>query len=128
MQGGVGIGNAIAYFMGKEIPVFVPLVDYSDYDLVVDMDGLKKVQVRTSSYIRNHGNYAVNMKISGGNAKSNKIHKLGTEMVYDYLFVYLDNGDTYFFPKEDISTIKSQLVICKKYEKYRVGTQVVKGV
>lgn len=119
MQGGVGVGAAIAYFMKNEIPVFVPLVDYSDYDLVVDLDGLQKVQVRTSYFARD-GKFLVNMKVCGGNAKGNKTHKLGTDMEYDYIFIYLENGCTYLIPKSEVSEVKSQLTMGKKYEKFKV--------
>ncbi len=120
MQGGVGVGSAIAYFMQEEIPVFVPLVDYPDYDLVVDRDGLKKVQVRTSGCLNSKGKYAVNMRVFGGNATGTKLHKSGADMVYDYLFVYLMNGDRYLIPKADISKITNQLVITDKHEKYKL--------
>lgn len=120
MQGGVGVGSAISYFMKEEIPVFVPLVDYPDYDLVVDIDGLRKVQVRTSGCINGKGKYAVNMRVFGGNTTGSKMHKSGTEMVYDYLFVYLMNGDRYLIPKADISSITNQLVITDKHNKYKV--------
>lgn len=127
LQGGVGIGAAIAYFMKCEIPVFVPLVDYSDYDLVIDLNGLQKVQVRTSTYCKPNGNYAVNMKISGGNAKHNKISKSGTDMVYDYLFVHLGDGRTYLIPKFEIAHIKSNIIMGVKYEKFRLDMQAVKA-
>lgn len=127
MQGVVGVGSAVSYFTMNEIPVFIPLSEYTDYDLVVDMGGLKKVQVRTSRFKNEQGRYAVNMKVCGGNAKANKIHKVGSDMVYDYLFVHLDDGRNYFIPKDVIANVRSQIVMGKKYEKYRVSMQVAKA-
>lgn len=121
VQGAVGVGKAIAYFTEKEIPTFVPLADYADYDLVIDHDGLKKVQVRTSTCLNSKGKYAVNMRVFGGNAKTGaRMHKLGTDMVYDYLFVYLGDGSQYLIPKPDIANIANQLVITVKHEQYKV--------
>ena len=120
MQGGIGVGAAIAHFMKNETPVFVPLVDYTDYDLVIELDGLKKVQVRTSTCKSKNGNYAVNMKICGGNAKANKIHRVGSEMIYDYLFIHLETGIKYLIPKVDIASINSQIIMGTKYDKYKV--------
>ena len=121
MQGGIGVGYAVSHFMSKEIPVFVPMGDYPDYDLVVDMGGLKKVQVRTSGFLNARGKYGVNMRVFGGNAKGNRLHRSGVDMIYDYLFVYLLNGDKYLIPKEDIAHIKNQLVISSKHDKYKIG-------
>lgn len=121
VQGVVGVGKAIAYFTEKEIPTFVPLADYADYDLVIDYDGLKKVQVRTSTCLNSRGKYAVNMRVFGGNAKAGaRMHKLGTEMVYDYLFVYLGDGSQYLIPKADIANIANQLVITQKHDQYKI--------
>lgn len=121
VQGVVGVGKAIAYFTEKEIPTFVPLADYADYDLVIDYDGLKKVQVRTSVAHNSRNKYIVNMRVSGGNAKSGaRMHKLGTDMVYDYLFVYLGDGSQYLIPKTDIAHIAHQLVISDKHNQYKI--------
>lgn len=120
IQGGKGVGAAIAYFTAQEIPVFVPILEYPDYDLIIDSSILQKVQVRTSEYTNKLGNYAVNMRVFGGNTTGNKLHKSGTEMVYDLLFILLGNGMKYLIPKDDIAHIKSQLVITDKHNKYKV--------
>lgn len=50
-QGEIGLGAAIAWFLGEGYGVSVPLCDNQPYDLIIDSkaDGLQKVQVKTST-------------------------------------------------------------------------------
>lgn len=102
-QGDAGLGVAIAYFCGLGYPVSVPLTDSQDYDLVVEIEGdLKKIQVRTTKYKTKSGSYCVGLRVLGGNAKKNFVHKKCSEMTYDFLFVVTGDGTRYLVPKEKL--------------------------
>ncbi len=121
-KGDAGLGAAIAYFTLSGVCVSVPLTDSQDYDLVIEVEGeLKKLQVRTTDYKNPSGNYVVNMKICGGNSKSNFIQKVGTDLIYDYLFVLTSDGSRYFIERSAISGIRSNLTLSKKYDGHRVS-------
>lgn len=121
-QGNIGLGSAIQYFSQKLYTISLPLNDSQDYDLVVeDFDGtLKKVQVKTSTQLNEYGTYTVNLRVLGGNSKSNYVHKKGNEIVYDWLFVLCDNGDRYLIPKEVIKDLKSGVTVGKSYQEYKI--------
>jgi hypothetical protein len=67
--------------------VCVPLTDSQDYDLVVEFeDGLKKIQVRTTTQRSNSSEfYIVHLRICGGNSKKNFVRKRGTDLNYTCL-------------------------------------------
>ena len=121
-QGNIGLGTAIQYFTQNLYLVSLPLNDSQDYDLVVeDRDGtLKKVQVKTSTQLNEYGTYSVNLRVLGGNSKSNYVHKKGTEIIYDWLFILCDNGDRYLIPKDIIKDLKSTITVGKLYQEYKV--------
>ena len=121
-QGNIGLGSAIQYFSQKLYTISLPLNDSQDYDLVVeDFDGtLKKVQVKTSTQLNEYGTYSVNLRVLGGNSKSNYVHKKGTEIIYDWLFILCDNGDRYLIPKDIIKDLKSTITVGKLYQEYKV--------
>ena len=121
-QGNIGLGVAIQYFTQKLYTVSLPLNDSQDYDLIVeDYDGiLKKVQVRTSIQLDKRGAYIVNLRVSGGNSKKNYVHKKGNEVIYDWLFALCNNGDRYLIPKEVIKHLKSNVVLGKCYQNYKI--------
>jgi hypothetical protein len=67
-QGDLGLVHAILWFEEHGFPVFLPLTDSQDCDFVAKVDGrLCEVQVRTCYYKNRHGNFTVNLKVSGGN-------------------------------------------------------------
>ena len=99
-QGTVGLGSAIDYFVRNNYIVSIPLNDSQDYDLIVDgEEGLKRVQVRTTSHKR-HGSYVVNLSVSGGSAtRRSQTRKVGTDMKYDLLYVLCEDNTRYLIPK-----------------------------
>ena len=121
-QGNIGLGSAIQYFSQKLYTISLPLNDSQDYDLVVeDRDGtLKKVQVKTSTQLNEYGTYSVNLRVLGGNSKSNYVHKKANEVIYDWLFILCDNGDRYLIPKDIIKDLKSTITVGKLYQEYKV--------
>ena len=121
-QGNIGLGCAIQYFSQNLYTVSLPLNDSQDYDLIIeDRDGtLKKVQVKTSIQLTEHNTYAVNLRVLGGNAKQNYVHKKGDEIIYDLLFILCDNGDRYLIPKEVIKELKSGVTVGKLYTEYKL--------
>lgn len=119
-QGNVGLGVAIGYFTLNGYIVSVPLNDSQDYDLIVDCGTLYKVQVKTTKYKSKDGTYKVNLRVLGGNSKQNYVHKLGTEIIYDILFVVCDNGDTYLIPKSTIEHYKNSLSLGEHFSKYKI--------
>ena len=121
-QGNIGLGVAIQYFTQKLYTVSLPLNDSQDYDLIVeDKNGsLKKVQVKTSSQKNVHNTYCVNLRVLGGNAKKNYIHKKGNEIKYDLLFILCDNGDKYLIPKDVIKDLENSITVGKMYTEYKL--------
>ena len=120
-QGDIGLGNAIQYFSSMGYTVLLPLTDSQDYDLAIDDEtGIKKVQVKTTSYKTRNNTYEVGLKMQGGNSKKNKIHKLANEIKYDILFVLTSSGERYIIPKEDIKNIKSSICLGTVYDKYKI--------
>ena len=65
-QGNVGLGRAIAYYTANCIPVMLPLNDTQKYDLVIDDEGLKRVQIKTTRGTNQNGIFLVQLKHSGG--------------------------------------------------------------
>lgn len=120
-KGDAGLGAAIAHFTLMGLCVCVPLTDSQDYDLVVDVgDKLARVQVKTTAYKNDAGNYSVSLSMKGGNSKANFVHRRGDEMVYDYLFILTESGSTYLIPREVFAGHRSQIVLSKKYDEYKL--------
>lgn len=121
IQGNIGLGAAIKYFSALGCVVSLPLNDSQDYDLIIDDgDSLHKVQVRTTNYITKIGNYVVNLRVLGGNSKSNYVHKTANQIIYDILFVLCGNGDAYVIPKKDIQHLSNALTLCKQYRRFKI--------
>jgi hypothetical protein len=117
-RGDAGVGVAISYYTLKGVTVSIPISDSQDYDLVVDRDGLKRVQVKMIS--KSEKNYSVGLRITGGNSKKNFVHKIGTEVIYDILFVVCDNGDLYEIPRNEFKNHKNRLSLSSRPE-FKVG-------
>ena len=74
-QGLIGLSEAVSHFIKQGYVVSIPIADNQEYDLVVDIDGLLfKVQVKTSAFKANSGNYTVELRTRGGSSDScNKV-------------------------------------------------------
>lgn len=118
-QGDVGLGIAIAHFVGLGYTVSVPLTDSQDYDLVVDIGGsLKRVQVKTTSYKR--GKYwNFNLSVKGGNRSFNTIKKFDNSKI-EILFVLTADGSKYVIPSSNI-TATGTMTLIDKWNEYKIG-------
>ena len=118
-QGDVGLGAAIAYFTRHGVTTCLPLTDNQDYDLVIDDNGLKKVQIKTTYATNTSGNYNVSLRTNGGN-RSRKTVKLFDNQSIDLLFILTEKNDMYLIPSSHIKAINS-IVLCEKYRQYKLG-------
>jgi hypothetical protein len=121
-QGDVGLGVCISHFCSLGYTVSIPLTDSQDYDLVVEFPdiGLQKIQIKTTNSKTNGGKYVVGLRITGGNSRSNFVHKLNTEIFYDQLFVLTSNGDMYLISKDIIKNNKNSISLGENYLQYKI--------
>jgi len=121
-QGDSALGAAISYFCSIGYTVSVPLTDSQDYDLLVD-DGISicKIQVKSCCCLSGAGRFRVCLKICGGNSKTNYIHKVNSEVIYDRLFILCGNGDMYLMNKPDK---RYSINLGVKYDRFRVSLGV----
>lgn len=116
-QGSVGLGLAISYFVSKGLIVSLPLNDNQSYDLIVDINGLKKVQVKTTSVERN-GFYRCQIKKVRPNRTNNVITNFDpTES--DFIFILTESGDKYCIPSNEI-TVKTEITLDDRYTIYKI--------
>lgn len=118
-QGEIGLGAAIAWFLGQGYGVAIPLCDNQAWDLVVDSEaeGLQKVQVKTTTCRGPYGKFVVRLCTAGGNQSFNTM-KPWDPTATDLLFVLTDDGDIYVIPSADVTT-RTTINLCAKYERYR---------
>lgn len=118
-QGNIGLGQAIAYYTLKGIPVMIPLNDTQKYDLVVDIDNnLYKVSVKTTRYKGKSGNFEVQLKNCGGGSNGSVIRKFDNSTC-DILFVYTIDGDVYEIPSKEIKATCSIVLNSNIYGQYK---------
>ena len=121
-QGDAGLGSAIAYFTHMGYTVCLPLTDSQDYDLVVDIDGrLSRVQVKTTRQVGPKGKYRVDLRTQGGNQSWSGVSKRFDSTKVEYLFVLLDNGETYCIPSSEMDNESRITPESGKFERFRCG-------
>ena len=120
-QGDAGLGQAIAYFTMKGYDVALPLTDSADWDLIVEVDGqLKRVQVKTSSQVRN-GVAVVDASVKGGNKSSIGKTKTVQEQSWDLLFVHhVVTEQQSLIPKDAITSRGQINVGSSKYAEFLI--------
>lgn len=120
LQGNLGLGKAIEYFVSHNIPVSIPLNDTQPYDLIADFDGkLQKVQVKISRATDNGISYAVQLRNTGGNRTGTVRQVAFDNTTSDYLFIYTANEKMYLIPTKDITAINA-ITVGIKYTEYEV--------
>jgi hypothetical protein len=122
-QGDAGLGQAIAYFTSKGYDVALPLTDSADWDMIVEMDNsLKRVQVKTSSQIKDNGVMLFNANVTGGNKSGDKTNKLIDDQEWDLIFLHhLVTGKQALIPKDALTT-KGQINIGgNKYQEFMLN-------
>lgn len=112
-KGNVGLGYCISYLTRLGYIVSLPLNDSQKYDLIFDNGKLNKVQVKSTSQIKNNNCF---VKIESCTHNYNT--SFNKEDI-DYLFVLCENGDSYMIPSEVI-TSKTSLSLGNKYKKYKL--------
>ena len=119
-QGDAGLGQAIAYFTMNGYDVALPLTDSADWDLIVEFEeGLKRVQVKTSSQLKGAGTMIFSCDVKGGNRSSSKPSKTVQKQNWELLFLHhLVTGKQILIPK-DVLTINNQINIGSSKCKYK---------
>ena len=119
-QGDAGLGQAIAYFTMLGYDIALPLTDSADWDLIVEMeDGLKRVQVKTSSQLSSTGVMKFNCDVKGGNQSFNKPAKTIQQQQWELIFLHhLVTKKQALIPKEVLVT-KGQINLGSSQCKYK---------
>ena len=117
-QGDAGLGQAIAYFTMKGYDLALPLTDSADWDFIVEMeDGLKRVQVKTSSQLNTNGTERFEASVKGGN-QSFTTAKTINDQNWDLIFLHhIVTGKQALIPKEALTT-KNQINLGTKYQEF----------
>lgn len=117
-QGNIGLGQAIAYFTSIGVPVLLPLNDTQKYDLVVDLDGLKRISIKTTKQLnKNHTHFVVGLRNTGGSSGKSIIRKFNNKDC-DYVFVYTYSNRRYLIPSEEIDV--NTITLNSQWDKYLV--------
>lgn len=115
-QGNIGLSYAIAYYSKLGYFVSVPLTDSQDYDIIIDTgSSLLKVQVKTTKFKADNGNYVVNLTTKG--RSETKTFESNSS---DLLFALTDSGVCYSIPTSEIKATRS-LTLGNKYDIFKVS-------
>ena len=120
-QGLIGLTDALAWFGSQGWDVCIPIIDNQPYDLVVDDGtGLKKVQVKTTTYRAPSGAFSVKLCTAGGNQSFHTKQDFDPNSC-DLLYVLTDDGNRYLVPTVVI-TARTSLRLGSQMASYRVGS------
>jgi hypothetical protein len=119
-QGNIGEAAAILYFTKLGGIVCKPLFINTDYDFVVDMNGvLNRVQCKTSqqrNVVDTH--YVVNLKNSGVNARKHTYSPLSPKKV-DIVFVLAEDGTCWSIPTTELTAF-SAMCLNERFDEFKV--------
>lgn len=119
VQGNIGEAAAILHFARLEYIVSKPLFENTPYDLLIDDGaGIQRVQVKTTSSLRN-SNYRVELRTKGGNTSWNGVVKCVTSSQCDLLFVYCEDGTQYLIPV-DLIDGQTMVTLSPSYAVYKI--------
>jgi hypothetical protein len=112
--------RAMAYYVGKQFEVLLPLGDRKKYDFVVD-DGTKlsKVQCKYTSCKTAYGKYEAQLRVMGGNRSFHTVKRY-QKGDFDIYYVLTESGDEYEIPADVALLNKSTITLGSKYEKYKL--------
>lgn len=117
LQGNLGLGQAIAFFTSRGIPVSIPLNDTQKYDLVAEIDGiLKKISIKTTMH-KPRSHYSVLLKNCGG-ASGKNVSRPFDNTSCDYVFILCKDGTMFCIPSEEIQ-VKTMLSLDSRFDKYK---------
>jgi hypothetical protein len=120
-QGDIGEASALQWFTSRGIPVALPFGHSPDWDLVVDLHQvLKRVQVKTCTFLTPVGNWSVAICTRGGNQSWNKIVKRFDVARCDYLFAHVADGRRWFIPADRVEAATAITLGGQKYAEYEI--------
>lgn len=117
-QGNLGLGQAIAHYTSKCIPIAIPLNDTQGYDLIIDDGILKRVQVKTTKFTSSAGDFKVQLRNTGGSSGKSVI-RLFDKSKSDILFVVTQSGDKYEIPTSVIN-VRNSLTLNRDFDIFKV--------
>jgi hypothetical protein len=121
-QGLIGLTDALAWFGAQGWDICIPIIDNQPYDLVVDDGtGLKKVQVKTTTYRAPSGSFSVSLSTNGGNQSFHSKRDFDPTAC-DLLYVLADDHSRYLIPTEVI-TARTSLNLGPRMVAYRVESR-----
>lgn len=125
LQGNLGLGKAIEYFVSIGVTVSIPLNDTQSYDLVVDIENkLYKVSVKTGRRSNNNKSFYVQLRNTGGGRANNIRQVPFNKNNCDYIFIYTIDENLYLIPSKKIENSNSIVVSPNnKWSKYLVNIQ-----
>lgn len=122
-QGNIGESFAAYYYTSLGFIVSKPMVENTPYDLIVDTKvQLLRVQVKSSSYRRSNGKFAINLKTSGGNKSGSGKVKLIDSSEVDVVFALCSDGTFYEIPANKIE--KTSSITVSDASEYFLGRTV----
>ena len=119
-----GLSAAATWFLERGYNVSIPL-EPASYDLVTESDtGLKRVQVKTTSYRESSGRFVVHLRrksydpnaTANASGKSRRICYSPDEI--DMFFIRTSTDDTYLIPIEVVGGLAA-IVLDEKYKAFR---------
>ncbi len=126
IQGDIGLGAAIAYFLGEGYDVAVPLGESQPWDLIIEARGERRVgpervQVKTTTFRDPRGQFVVHIATNGGNQSWTGVVRRFDPTLVEWLFVLTDDGDRYLIPSGAISATTA-LTLGRWMDRYLVDS------
>jgi hypothetical protein len=113
--------SAAIWFAERGAAVFTPFLHSNpDFDLIADWgDGVKRIQVKTSTYFHNR-RWGVTLCTRGGNRSWSGLVKVLDARRYDYLFVLVGDGRRWLIPAAGVDGGSGLNLGGPKYAKYEI--------
>ena len=101
--------------------VWVPLGHSRDIDVIAVLEQrLLRIQVKSSSYRRANGHYAVNVCTNGGNQSWTGLVRLFDHARCDFLFAWLTDGRKWFIPSTAVDAKREIHLGGSKYSEFEI--------
>lgn len=123
---------ASVYFVSEGYIVSKPITDFNEYDLIIDKDGLKRVQVKTAYWDNSKQRYLISCVTSHIRGNENRYNKKYNLNSFDLLCaVEIETGAIYLIPIDEVAERRSITVYPKgkpetvrtkneDFEKYKI--------
>jgi hypothetical protein len=114
------IGTAIRWFLANNYLPSVP-IETARYDLVVESEqGFKKVQVKSTEFIKKNGKFSVSLHTTEYDPISHKFKASPyKKQDVDYFFIACSDGTNFLIPYEIVGS-KTTLTVTDKYKNFAV--------